>query len=195
MLESLITSKTRIRLLLKFFLNPETRAYLRELASEFGESTNGIRLELNSLTKAKLLKSSNIGRTVVYRANKDHTLFTDIQSVVQKYVGIDHLVDDLISELGQIDAAYIIGDYAHGSDSGLIDLVIVGQVKVDVLQRLVDKTGKIISRKIRPLVLDQEELEHLWNHLDIEHALPIWGDKQQITTETFSALVHGWDSD
>ena len=183
MLESLITSKTRIRLLLKFFLNPESRAYLRELASEFGESTNGIRLELNSLTKAKLLKSSNIGRTVVYRANKDHTLFTDIQSVVQKYVGIDHLVDDLISELGQIDAAYIIGDYAHGSDSGLIDLVIVGQVKVDVLQRLVNKTGKIISRKIRPLVLDQEELQHLWNHLDIEHALPIWGSIQQAATE------------
>ena len=186
MLESLITSKTRIRLLLKFFLNPETRAYLRELATEFGESTNGIRLELNSLTKAKLLKSSNIGRTVVYRANKDHTLFTDIQSVVQKYVGIDHLVDDLISELGQIDAAYIIGDYAHGSDTGLIDLVIVGQVKVDVLQRLVDKTGKIISRKIRPLVLDQEELQCLWEQLDIRHALHIWGDKQQVTTEKSS---------
>ena len=186
MLESLITSKTRIRLLLKFFLNPETRAYLRELASEFEESTNGIRLELNSLTKAKLLKSNNIGRTVVYRANKDHTLFTDIQSVVQKYVGIDHLVDDLISELGQIDSAYIIGDYAHGSDTGLIDLVIVGQVKVDVLQRLVDKTGEIISRKIRPLVLDREELQRLWVQLDIEHALPIWGDKQQVTTEKSS---------
>ena len=186
MLESLITSKTRIRLLLKFFLNPETRAYLRELATEFGESTNGIRLELNSLTKAKLLKSSNIGRTVVYRANKDQTLFTDIQSVVQKYVGIDHLMDDLISELGQIDSAYIIGDYAHGSDTGLIDLVIVGQVKVDVLQRLIDKTGKIISRKIRPLVLDQEELQCLWDQLDIRHALHIWGDKQQVKTEKSS---------
>ena len=156
---------------------------MRELASEFGESTNGIRLELNSLTKAKLLKSNNIGRTVVYRANKDHTLFTDIQSVVQKYVGIDHLVDDLISELGQIDSAYIIGDYAHGSDTGLIDLVIVGQVKQDMLQRLVDKTGKIISRKIRPLVLDQEELQCLWEQLDIRHALHIWGDKQQVKTE------------
>jgi hypothetical protein len=166
-------------------MNPETRAYLRELASEFGESTNGIRLELNSLTKAKLLKSSNVGRTVVYRANKNHTLFTDLQSVVQKYVGIDHLVDDLISELGLIDTAYIIGDYARGSDTGLIDLVIVGQVKQDVLQRLVDKTGKIISREIRPLVLNQEELTRLWNQLDIEHALRIWGNKQKIKIEKY----------
>lgn len=183
MLDTLITSKTRLKLLLKFFMNPETRAYLRELALEFGGSTNGIRLELNSLTKAKLLKSSNIGRTVVYRANINHALFSDIQSVVQKYVGIDRLVDGLISELGQIDAAYIIGDYARGSDTGLIDLVIVGQVKQDILQRLVDKTGKVISRKIRPLVLDQEEFKRLWNQLDIKHALPIWGDQQQVKNE------------
>ena len=46
MIESLITSKTRTRLLLKFFLNPETRAHLRGLADEFGESTNGVRVEL-----------------------------------------------------------------------------------------------------------------------------------------------------
>ena len=101
-------------------------------------------------------------------------------------MGIDRLVDNLISELGQIDSAYIIGDYAHGSDTGLIDLVIVGQVKVDVLQRLVDRTGKIISRKIRPLVLDQEELQCLWERLDIRHALHIWGDKQQVKTEKSS---------
>jgi len=40
MLDSLITSKTRIKLLLKFFLNTSTHAYLRGLADEFGESTN-----------------------------------------------------------------------------------------------------------------------------------------------------------
>jgi len=97
-----------------------------------------------------------------------------------------HLVDDLISELGQIDSAYIIGDYAHGSDTGLIDLVIVGKIKVDVLQRLADKTGKIISRKIRPLILDQEELQFLWEQLDIRHALHIWGDKQQVKTDKSS---------
>ena len=49
MLDSLITSKTRIKLLLKFFLNTSTHAYLRGLADEFGESTNALRLELNHL--------------------------------------------------------------------------------------------------------------------------------------------------
>ena len=57
MLNTLITSKTRINLLLKFFLNPGTKAYLRGLASEFDESTNAVRVELNRLTQAKILKS------------------------------------------------------------------------------------------------------------------------------------------
>lgn len=180
MLDSLITSKARLKLLLKFFLNPETRAYLRELAKEFGESTNNIRVELNRLTKAKLLVSETAGRTILYKANIEHTLFTDLQSVVKKYVGIDRLVDDLIAQLGQLEAAYIVGDYARGVDSGLIDLVLVGQVNQDVLQRLIDKTGNAIARKIRPLVVKQAELKGLWAQLDIEHALPIWVNNEQV---------------
>jgi len=38
MLEALITSKTRIKLMPKFFLNSASTGYLRGLASEFGES-------------------------------------------------------------------------------------------------------------------------------------------------------------
>lgn len=180
MLDSLITSKARLKLLLKFFMNPETSGYLRELATEFGESTNNIRVELNRLTKAKLLVSENAGRTVLYKANVNHTLFTDIQNVVQKYVGINRLVDDLVSQLGQLEAAYIIGDYARGIDSGLIDLVLVGNVKQDVLQRLVEKTSQAITRKIRSLVINKAELKKLWDQLDLEHALPIWGNNSAI---------------
>ena len=60
MLDTLVTSKTRIKLLMKFFLNPGTRAYLRSLADEFGESTNSVRVELNRLSEAGLLGSEPI---------------------------------------------------------------------------------------------------------------------------------------
>ena len=59
MLETLVTSKTRAKLLLKFFLNPSTSAYLRGLADEFGESTNGVRVELNRLMEAGLLECAD----------------------------------------------------------------------------------------------------------------------------------------
>ena len=85
MLDTLITSKTRIKLLMKFFLNPRTSAYLRELSKEFNESPNSIRVELNRLSNANLLSSENNGRTIEYRANVNHTLFNEIHSLVEKY--------------------------------------------------------------------------------------------------------------
>ncbi len=176
MLDTLITSKTRIKLLLKFFLNPGTRAYLRGLATEFGESTNAIRVELNRLTEAKLLKSVNSGRTVEYRANKQHSLFKDLQSVVKKFVGLDKVAEELAAKLGDIQAAYVIGDYAKGNDSGLIDLVLVGQVDDEKLKEVTKKTEELIDRKIRTLVLDPIDVEKLQSRLDIEHALFIWGN-------------------
>ena len=181
MLDSLITSKTRVKLLLKFFLNPGTKSYLRGLATEFGESTNAIRVELNRLTEAKLLKSVHSGRTVVYRANKDHSIFKDIQSVVKKFVGIDKVAEELAAKLGDIRAAYVIGDYAQGNDSGLIDLVLVGRVDDDKLKEMTAKTEELINRKIRTLVLDPADLEKLNSRLDIEHALFIWGNETEIS--------------
>ena len=175
MLDSLVTSKTRIKLLLKFFINPGTKAYLRELAKEFGESTNSVRLELNRLTKANLLVSQNRGRTILYNANTDHTLFRDIQSIALKYVGIDHIIDNMVQSLGEVKAAYIIGDYAKGQDSGIIDLVLIGEINQAILQQLIEKTEKLINRKIRPMILTKEEFKRLDETLDIEHAFPIWG--------------------
>ena len=177
MLDTLITSKTRIKLLLKFFLNPGTKSYLRGLATEFGESTNAIRVELNRLTEAKLLKSVNSGRTVEYRANKHHSLFKDLQSVVKKFVGLDKVAEELAAKLGDIQAAYVIGDYAKGIDSGLIDLVLVGQVDDEKLKEVTEKTEGLIDRKIRTLVLKQSDLERLDERLDLKHALLIWGNE------------------
>jgi len=174
MLDSLITSKTRIKLLLKFFLNPGTKAYLRGLAAEFGESTNAIRVELNRLTAAKLLKSINSGRTVQYEANKEHTMFGDIQNVVAKFVGMDTVVEEIVDKLGDIQLAYIIGDYAKGKDSGLIDLAMVGKVNEEKLQEMIIKTEGLINRKIRTIVLDPHDMDELNKRLDIEHAICIW---------------------
>ena len=137
MLNTLITSKTRINLLLKFFLNPGTKAYLRELSAEFGESTNSVRIELNRLTDAKLLKSTNFGRKIIYSANSKHNLFRDIQNVVRKFVGLDQLVEDLIKRLGSVEKAFVIGDYAKGIDSGLIDIVLIGKVDTETLEKFV----------------------------------------------------------
>ena len=174
MLDSLITSKTRIKLLMKFFMNPNTRGYLRGLSNEFGESTNSIRVELNRLNKADLLTSENSGRTIVYRANTKHPLFNEIHLLVEKYMGMNDIIDKIIKNLGDVRSAHLIGDYAKGIDSGLIDIVLIGNIDLVTLDTLVQKRSIEIKRKIRTLVLTEEELEKLWMQLEMDHSLLIW---------------------
>ena len=176
MLDTLITSKTRIKLLMKFFMNPGTRAYLRGLVAEFGESTNSIRVELNRLSDAKIISSENVGRTIEYHANEEHSLFNELQSLVRKYAGVDQVIETLIKNLGDVKTAYLVGDYARGIDSGLIDIILLGKINKMELNRIAERRGKDISRKIRPMVITVKELRSLWKQLNMDHALLIWGN-------------------
>ncbi|MBT4957345.1 MAG: ArsR family transcriptional regulator [Candidatus Marinimicrobia bacterium] len=175
MLKTLITSKTRVKLLIKFFLNPGTRAYLRGLAAEFDEFTNSVRVELNRLSDAKIISSEKVGRTIEYRANSKHSLFNELRDLVQKYAGVDQLVETLIKKLGDVKTAYLVGDYAQGIDSGLVDIVLLGDINKPELDHIAERRGKDISRKIRPMVVTVKELHALWEHLNMDHALLIWG--------------------
>ena len=101
--------------------------------------------------------------------------------MVRKYAGVDQLIETLIKKLGDVKTAYLVGDYAKGIDSGLIDLVLIGRVDDDKLKEMTAKTEKLINRKIRTLVLDPKDLEKLNSRLDIEHALFIWGNGTEIS--------------
>ena len=89
---------------------------------------------------------------------------------------MDQLVETLIKLIGDVKTAYIIGDYAKGIDSGLIDVVLLGNINKPELDRIAERRGKDISRKIRPMVVTVKELRALWEQLNMDHALLIWGD-------------------
>ncbi len=178
MLDTLITSKTRVKMLLKFFLNSHTRAYLREMAKEFGESTNSIRHELNNLTDAGYLVAHEEGRSILYSANTKHPLYQEVKSLVHKYLGIDKIIDDVVhkvlSRLGSLKTAFITGDYAAGRDSGIIDLVLVGELDQDYLRECVAKVEKMIHRRVRTLVLSPDEFKNTKSTLNPDKALLLW---------------------
>ena len=93
MLGELITSKTRLRLLLKFFISQANRGYLNGLATEMGESSNAIRKELNHLYGAGYLQKVKSNNKVEYKANTKHPLFEVLQKVVFKHLGLEVLVE------------------------------------------------------------------------------------------------------
>jgi len=173
----IIASKTRIKLLIRFFFNPETKSYLRELAKEFNISTNSVREELNQLTKTKLLKSEKNGRQVYYSAETSHPLFPELKSMVSKVMGIDQVIDGIVNRLGDIEEAYLIDNYAEGKDTGIIDLLLVGDVDQYHLNDLSRKTERYIKRKIRSLVLSRDEYKNLLPELKKRPCVLIWEAK------------------
>ncbi len=170
----LISSKTRIRLLIRFFFNPKTRSYLRELAKEFNLSTNSVREELNQLTKTDLLKSRKSGRQILYMANQNHPLYPELKSMVSKVMGIDRVIDSIVTRLGELERAYLIDDYAEGKDTGIIDLLLVGNIDQYHLNDLSRKTERYIKRKIRSLVLSWDEFNDFTQKLENKPHVLIW---------------------
>ncbi|WP_028586176.1 winged helix-turn-helix domain-containing protein [Desulfocurvus vexinensis] len=159
MLTELFTSKTRVKLLLKLFLNPSVSCYLRELAKEFAVAPSAIKEELDSLTSAGYLEREQQGRSVYYAANTRHPFFPEIHSIVRKTLGIDRIVDQILTKVGQFEAVYLLDDYAEGRDSGIIDVLVVGDVDRVRLEQLCAVAETKINRKIRTMVVGPREFE------------------------------------
>jgi DNA-binding transcriptional ArsR family regulator len=177
MINALITSQTRIKLLKKFFLNSSTRSHLRGLEAEFGESSNSIRIELNRFEEAGLLHSVRDGNKKLYQANSEHPLYTDIHNIILKETGIDRVIEKVIHRLGNLLSVYLVGDFAHGKDSRVIELILVGDdIDREYLSRKVIQAEKLVGRKVSYTILDPGEAERQLENLKPSDLLPLWSN-------------------
>ena len=149
MLNKLITSKTRLRLLIKFFINQANSGYLNGLATEFNESTNSIRKELNHLSEAGYLEKFKDQNKVAYKANTNHPLFEILQKVVYKHLGLEEIIERVLERMGPVQKILLVGDYAEGRDSGTIDVVLIGnKLNTEYIEALEKKVEDLIDRKV-----------------------------------------------
>ena len=175
MLSSLITSQTRIKLLKKFFINSSISAHLRGLEAEFGESSNAIRIELNRFEEAGLLNSLREGNKKIFQANNKHPLYKDIHSIILKETGIDRVIEKVIHRLGNLLCIYLTGDFAHGKDSQVIELIIVGRnIDREYLARKIVQAEGMVSRKVSYIVLDPSEAQSYLIKYEPPDLLPLW---------------------
>jgi len=174
MLHELITSKTRIKLLMKFFINAQNTGYLRGLETEFGESTNAIRMELNRFEEAGLLVAESERNRKIFRANTQHPWFGDIHKLLLKYTGIEQIVDEVVNRLGNLQRAYVTGEFAQGQPGDNLELLLVGdQFDLEYLDKLIVRAEKMVSFKvICRTVATHEEEKTLKNYLKY---IPVWG--------------------
>ena len=131
MLETLITNKTRIKLLYRLFLNSDSKGYLRGLEEEFGESSNAIRIELNRFEAAGMLDSYLEKNKKMYRANKKHPMYSLVNEIIKKQLGLDQILEKISQELENIHKVYLTGPLAKGLNQGPIEIILIGN-KINV---------------------------------------------------------------
>ena len=136
-------------MLIKFFVSAANKGYLNGLANEFNESTNSIRKELNNLSDAGYLLKSKQNNKVIYNADIKHPLFKVLQKIVRQHLGLEEIVETVISRMGDLDIIALTGDYAKGIDSGTINVVLLGdRIDISYLKDLIKKIEKKITRKV-----------------------------------------------
>ena len=175
MIETLLSSKTRMKLLMKFFLNSNNSSYLRNLEDEFGESTNGIRIELNRFEKAGFLESRVEGNKKMFKVNVAHPLFNDLNSILMKMTGLNHVIDYVLARIGDLDEVYLVGKLAQGQDTGIIDIVLVGDtINKTFLIEQIEKAEKKIGKKIRYVHFSKSEFDLSKIQESDMHPLLLW---------------------
>lgn len=149
MLGQLIKSKTRLRLLLRFFVSQANSAYLNGLASDMNESTNSIRKELNNLYDAGYINKFKKNNKIEYRVNIEHPLYEVLKKVVYKHLGLEDLVDKVLERMGNVQKIILVGDYAIGIDSGTIEVFLIGKkLNINYISQLETKIEGLIGRKV-----------------------------------------------
>lgn len=136
-------------MLVKFFINAANSGYLNGLADEFGESTNSIRRELNNLSDAGYLIQWKDKNKIIYSANTKHTLFKVLQKIVRHHLGLEHLIESVIVQMGHVNKIILIGDYALGRDTGTIEVILLGdKINTAYIKKLQKKLKKTIERSV-----------------------------------------------
>lgn len=150
LLGPLITSKTRLKLLLRFFVNQDLSGYLQGLSKELDENSNSVRVELNRLEEAGILQTQLEGRRKLYRVNKSHPLTSDLTSMIRKVTGIEDLVDRIVNRIGEdLHQVWISGRLAMGLESEELEVLLVGEgFDGAYIAELMGKVGEKLKKKI-----------------------------------------------
>jgi hypothetical protein len=136
-------------LLLKLFSHPDAQGHLRGFAQEFEESTNSVRIELGKLHEAGLIVAEQEGQKVLYRPNIQNPFYRELCGLVSKHMGFDQLIARVLDQVGDLFAAYVVGDYAKGLDTGSIEVAIVGEVDSEYLKGLIKRAEEELDRKLK----------------------------------------------
>jgi len=160
MLEKLLGSGLRAKILGWLFTHHDERYFVRQLTGLLREDSTNISRELARLEKMGLLRCEKEGRQKYYQADPHSPIFSELRDLVVKTVGIADAVRDALEPVdGKIRAAFIYGSFARGDESASsdVDVLIVGNVKFSEIVSALGTVQVRLGREINPTVYSAAE--------------------------------------
>lgn len=156
----LFPNQYRRKVLGLLLMRPEQQIHLRELARVIGAAPGTLKKELDALCEAGLLRAERVGNQVRFCANTAHPVFPELQALIRKTIGlVDALRLSLAPLAGRIDAAFIFGSMASGTESAGsdIDLMVVGDAGFAEVVDATYEAQAALGREINPKVMSASE--------------------------------------
>lgn len=156
----LFPNQYRRKVLGLLLMRPDQQIHLRELARVIGAAPGTLKKELDALCEAGLLRAERVGNQVRFCANTAHPVFPELQALIRKTIGLaDALRLSLAPLAGRIDAAFVFGSMASGTESAGsdIDLMVVGDAGFAEIVDVTYAAQATLGREINPKVMSASE--------------------------------------
>ena len=150
MIAHIISSELRRKLLTHYFINPDEKYYVRELASLLNLDPGNLSRELRRFEKEGLFETEMKGRIKFYLLNIKYPLYNELKQIIFKTEGVEGSLRTVVNQFFEIELAFIYGSYAKGGEKRTsdIDLMIVGSPNRKLLTSEIRKLEDKLNREI-----------------------------------------------
>lgn len=161
MLNAIISSKTKRKLLTLLLTNPKRRFYVREIARSIAENINSVRCELKKLSSIGLATSEKEANLLYYKINTRCPLYKELKNLIYKTEAFGSYLEKMAKLPGDIRVAFVYGSTAYNQEreKSDIDLFVLGDIDGEKLHRHIFNLEEKIDREINTVHMNMAEFK------------------------------------
>ena len=165
MIEQLLGSKTRVKLLQLFLSNPNRSFYVREITRKIDEQINSVRRELSNLLNIGIIVSDTTNNRLYYEANQKYEFYEPLRQIFGKGPKADVAKTTATAEqeglknLGNVELMLYTGQFTRDERAG-VDVLIVGNTNANAVQKFVAELEKQEGKELRYTVMTLSDFQY-----------------------------------
>lgn len=147
--------RSRAEIIRLLFTDSNRSLHLRDLARLSGLAIGTIQREIANLRDANLVIERRDGNRLYFKANTAHPIFTELQSISLKTMGLGPHLAKAFKDLDGIQSAFVYGSYAEGTagPESDVDLFVIGDIGLRKLSPRLRGVADTVNREINPSVM------------------------------------------